>query len=157
MKTVILLYLLFVSISFSQIDEKEQISELIDLWHKAAEIADKDSYFNFMDDEGIFLGTDATERWTKKEFMEWSSRYFEKAPAWILTPIRREIILAKEKIFAWFDEDLNTSMGPCRGSGVLVKKGNGWKLVHYNLALTIPNEAIKEIKSILKEKLDSKK
>lgn len=157
MKTVFILILSFVSMSFSQVEEKEQLNELIDLWHKAAEIADKESYFNFMDEEGIFLGTDATERWTKKEFMEWSARYFEKAPAWILTPLRRELNLSKDKKFAWFDEDLNTGMGPCRGSGVLVKKGNIWKLVQYNLALTIPNEAIEEIKLIVREKLDLKK
>lgn len=156
-KTIFFLLISFVSISFSQIGEKEKLNVLIDSWHKAAEIADKEGYFNFMDEDGIFLGTDAAERWTKKEFFKWSSPYFDKAPAWTLTPVRREIMLSKDKKFAWFDEDLNTGMGPCRGSGVLVKKGNIWRLVQYNLALTIPNEAIEEIKPIVKEKLNLRK
>lgn len=126
---------------------------LIDSWHKAAESADKDGYFNFIDEDGIFLGTDATERWTKKEFFKWSSPHFDKAPAWILTPVRREISISQDKSYAWFDEGLNTGMGPCRGSGVLVKKGNIWRLVQYNLSLTIPNEALEEIRPIVREKI----
>lgn len=157
MKKVLIFVLTLASISFSQLEEREKLNELIDSWHKAAEIADKEVYFNFISDDGIFLGTDATERWTKKEFVEWSTPYFKEAPAWTLTPIRREIMMSKDKKFAWFDEDLNTGMGPCRGSGILVKDGDVWKLVQYNLALTIPNEAIEEIKSIVKEKLNLKK
>jgi len=50
---------------------------------------------------------------------------------------------------AWFDELLNTEMKICRGSGVLVKTGNEWKIKHYVLSITIPNANIKEVVKII--------
>ena len=42
---------------------------------------------------------------------------------------------------AWFDEALDTpNMGPCRGSGVLVRGGDAWKIAQYNLSIPIPND-----------------
>jgi len=40
---------------------------------------------------------------------------------------------------AWFDELLNTQMKICRGSGVLIKTDNTWKIQQYVLSMTIPN------------------
>ena len=42
----------------------------------------------------------------------------------------------------WFDELLNTQMKICRGSGVLLKVGNEWKIQHYVLSMTVPNEEV---------------
>ncbi|MBM4175492.1 MAG: nuclear transport factor 2 family protein [Ignavibacteria bacterium] len=157
MKYFVLLTFFLASQAVSQQDENTMVNNLLDSWHKSAEISDQESYFNFIDAEGIFLGTDAEERWTKTEFLKWSAPYFERSSAWSLIPIRRNVIFSGDTAVAWFDEDLETGMGPCRGSGVLVKKGNNWKLVHYNLALTIPNEAVKEIQQIVQEKLKLRK
>jgi len=44
-------------------------------------------------------------------------------------------------------------MGICRGSGVLMKEKGKWKIHHYVLSITIPNENVDEIKKI-KEKFD---
>jgi len=43
-------------------------------------------------------------------------------------------------------------MGICRGSGVLKKVDNTWKIEHYVLSLTIPNENIQEVKNVNKER-----
>jgi hypothetical protein len=48
------------------------------------------------------------------------------------------MLINREKM-AWFDE-LSTQMKICRGSGVLVKIGNDWKIKHYVLSMTVPNE-----------------
>ena len=47
--------------------------------------------------------------------------------------------------FAWFDELLETEMGICRGSGVLKLEENTWKIKHYVLSATIPNELMKQV------------
>jgi hypothetical protein len=48
---------------------------------------------------------------------------------------------------AWFDEDLESkSYWPCRGSGALEKIDGVWKIRLYNLAFTIPNSAVPEIR-----------
>ena len=36
----------------------------------------------------------------------------------------------------------------CRGSGVLVKVGKQWKIKHYVLSMTIPNETIEDVVKI---------
>jgi hypothetical protein len=36
----------------------------------------------------------------------------------------------------------------CRGSGVLVKIGKEWKIKHYVLSMTIPNDNVTEVVKI---------
>ena len=43
-------------------------------------------------------------------------------------------------------------MGVCRGSGVLKKKDGVWKIEHYVLSLTVPNDNIQDVIQINKEK-----
>ena len=40
----------------------------------------------------------------------------------------------------------------CRGSGVAVKTPEGWKIAHYVLSLTVPNETIQEAIALKQEK-----
>jgi hypothetical protein len=46
---------------------------------------------------------------------------------------------------AWFDELLNTQMKICRGSGVLVLIDGKWRIKHYVLSMTIPNDKTDEV------------
>jgi hypothetical protein len=41
------------------------------------------------------------------------------------------------------------SLGPSRGSGVLVKRPRGWKIAQYNPAIVIPNEKLDAVKAIV--------
>ena len=42
-------------------------------------------------------------------------------------------------------------MGICRGSGVLQKTKDGWKITHYVLSVTVPNENVEEVTQLKKE------
>ena len=44
---------------------------------------------------------------------------------------------------------MNTQMKICRGSGVLVKVGSNWKIKHYVLSMTIPNDNTSEVIKII--------
>ena len=103
--------------------EKEQIDSTLNAWHKAAAEAKFDIYFNFLTEDAIFIGTDATENWNKKDFKAFAKPYFDKGRAWDFTALERHIYFDKTGKLAWFDELLNTQMKICRGSGVLVKIG----------------------------------
>ena len=162
MKKSILL-LLFVTVFSNAQTEKDKISQTLDAWHKAAADAKFDTYFNLMADDAIFIGTDATENWTKPDFKVWAKPFFDKGKTWNFTALERHIFLDKTGKVAWFDELLNTQMKICRGSGVLVKVGKEWKIQHYVLSMTIPNDevdAVVKVKSpienILIEKLQKK-
>jgi ketosteroid isomerase-like protein len=156
MKTKFLLpiLLLLVSlISSAQKQEKEEITRMLDNWHKAAANADQQAYFDAIAEDGIYIGTDATEIWPKQEFFEWSKPYFEKGKAWSFTATKRNIYLSKDRSMAWFDELLQFTGGVFRGSGVLLKIDGKWKLKHYVLSLPVPNDKFKGVVEVINQNI----
>jgi len=149
-KTILFLFVAFSTASFAQkkqteINEKEAINTLLNSWHKAASDANFKEYFSALAENSIYIGTDATENWTKKEFEIWAKPYFDKGKAWSFTALQRNIYFSPDKKLAWFDELLNTQMKICRGSGVLEKSNGQWKIKHYVLSMTIPNDNSDEV------------
>jgi len=136
----------------AQTSERESIDQLLNEWHLAAANADFDSYFEKMTDNGVFIGTDATENWQNKAFREFSKPYFDKGKAWNFTAVERNIYMNEAGTFAWFDELLDTQMKLCRGSGVLKKENGQWKIAHYVLSIAVPNENVAELIRIKQEK-----
>ena len=135
-----------------QASEKEAINTLLDAWHKSASEAKYDAYFNAMSNTSVFIGTDASENWNNKDFKIFSKPFFDLGKAWDFKPVKRNIYISSEGNFAWFDELLGTWMGVSRGSGVLSKTEGVWKIEHYVLSVTIPNENITEVIALNKEK-----
>lgn len=122
----------------------QHLDEFINNWHLAATNADYNAYFDAMDESFIFLGTAPGERWNKDEFSSFSKPYFDKGRAWDFEASNRNWMFSEDGKMAWFDEDLDTWMRGCRGSGILMKKNGAWKLVYYNLTVLIENEKIQE-------------
>ncbi|MGE3108652.1 MAG: nuclear transport factor 2 family protein [Phycisphaerales bacterium] len=122
-----------------------EVDRVLDDWHDAAARADFGRYFGHFAPGGVFMGTDATERWTVDEFKAYAKPHFDKGKAWAFTAHDRHVTYAGAGDTAWFDEELSTPhLGPCRGSGVLVREGGGWKIAQYNLSIPIPNDLAKE-------------
>lgn len=112
------------------------IDLVLDGYHAAAAEGDWDTYFAFMSDDAVFLGTDAGERWQKREFQDYAS----VSSGWVYTPQTRNVNLSPDGNSAWFDEILlSASYGTARGTGVLIKTDAGWKISQYHLTLPIPN------------------
>ena len=119
------------------------VAAVLDGFHAAAASADEERYFATLAPDAVFLGTDATERWTRDEFRKWAHPYFAKGKAWTFKAASRWITFAPDRRVAWFDELLDSPhMGPCRGSGVLVHSGGAWKIAQYNLSIPIPNDLV---------------
>ncbi len=130
---------------------KTEINKVLKDWHVAAAQANFENYFDLMSGDGIFIGTDPNENWQNKEFRKFAKPHFDKGKAWSFTTLERNIYISENGETAWFDELLNTQMGICRGSGVLAKIQNTWKIKHYVLSIAIPNENVDEITQIKKE------
>ena len=139
MKSVLLSLLLISSSCFGQVD---QLNILIDNWHLAATTADLQKYSQVMSDKFVFLGTAPGERWNKNAFLDFSKPHFDKGKAWDFKPSNRIWEFNIDSSVAWFDEDLDTWMRGCRGSGILEKENNAWKISYYNLTVLIENEKI---------------
>lgn len=141
MKQILLTIMLAVfSISLFAQTKKEEVAKVMDSWHQAAAKADFKAYFDLMDEESIFIGTDATERWDKPAFMADAKPHFDKGKAWNFTPLERHINFSKNGKTAWLDELLDTQMKICRGSAVLELKNGKWFIKHYVLSMTVPND-----------------
>lgn len=122
------------------------IEQVLDAFHAAAARADEEAYFAFFAPRGVFLGTDATERWDKAAFQAFAHPYFAKGTAWTFVPKNRHVDLSADGKVAWFDELLDSaSYGECRGSGVLEKIDGAWKVQQYHLTIPVPNDLAKEI------------
>jgi ketosteroid isomerase-like protein len=156
----ILLGLLFCTVfANAQNNETTKINQTLDAWHLAAAEANFDAYFNLMTEYAVFVGTDATENWNKTAFKAYAKPHFDKGKAWNFKALERHVYLDQTGKTAWFDELLDTQMKICRGSGVLVKIGKDWKIKHYVLSMTVPNEDSNEvikIKAAVEERLINK-
>ena len=133
-------------------NDKAAINQLLNQWHKDVADYNFEAYFNKMTKDAIFVGTDASEVWSKHEFQDFSKPYFDKKQTWDFKPISRNIYFDKTGKTAWFDEVLDTWMGICRGSGVVVKVENQWKIQHYVLSVAIPNDVIEAVVTTKKER-----
>lgn len=114
--------------------------------HDAAAKADGRRYFRLFTDDGVFIGTDASERWTVKQFRAYAEPFFSKGQGWVYKPRSRQVVITDVpcKCIAWFDELLDSkNYGTSRGTGVLVKKNGSWKIAQYALTFPIPNDLAK--------------
>jgi ketosteroid isomerase-like protein len=133
----------------------QEIDKTLDAFHEAASKADGKTYFALFAPEGVFIGTDAAERWTVAEFKKYAEPHFKKGKGWTYTKRTRNIDFSPAGDVAWFDEILDSvSYGTSRGSGVLRKVEGVWKIAQYHLTFPIPNELAdkftKEIKTLSK-------
>lgn len=144
-----LFFLLFIISSCAVVkndqDQKNEINLVLNNWHKAAANANFNEYFKAFTQDANYIGTDAKEIWTKSQFEAFAKPYFDKGKGWSFTVLKRNIYFSKDKKTAWFDELLNTQMKICRGSGVLIYSNGIWKISHYVLSMTIPNETTNEV------------
>ncbi|NKB33565.1 MAG: protein with SnoaL 3 domain, NTF 2 superfamily [Pseudomonadales bacterium] len=142
-------FLFLASNSFAQSvsSELESINTVLDSYHDAASQGDWDRYFDLMSEDGVFLGTDAAERWPKEVFRE----YAAGRSGWTYHPTDRHVNLTPDGNSAWFDEILDSeSYGTSRGTGVLIKTNDGWKISQYHLTFPIPNELSQQMTDAIK-------
>lgn len=129
-----------------------RIDAVLDDFHAAASAADEERYFGHLAPGAVFLGTDASERWTKEAFRAFAHPYFARGQGWTYRATSRHVTVAADGATAWFDEALdNASYGECRGSGVLQLHGGAWRIEQYNLTIPIPNELAKDFVAKIRE------
>jgi hypothetical protein len=126
----------------------------LDALHDAASRADGAAYFALFEPGAVFLGTDASERWTVAEFRAYAEPYFSQGKGWTYAVIggKRHIERSADGGVAWFDEALtNEKYGECRGTGVLRLGADGrWRIVQYNLVKPVPNELMEPLMELIR-------
>jgi hypothetical protein len=123
----------------------------LDDFHAAASAADGARYFAHFASDGVFLGTDASERWTVEQFRAYATPHFDAGEGWTYVATERHVDVDRE--YAWFDELLdNAKYGVARGTGVLRREGGAWKVVQYHLTFPIPNDLADDLTRRIRER-----
>lgn len=129
---------------------ERDVAAALDDFHDAAAHADEPRYFSHFASGGVFLGTDATERWDVAAFRAYAHPRFASGKGWVFRSLDRNVSFDRGGDVAWFDEHLTgDKLGPARGSGVLVRENGRYLIVQYNLSLTIPNEKFDAVHALL--------
>jgi ketosteroid isomerase-like protein len=137
-------------------DPEAAIDEVLSSFHAAASEANGDLYFSLFAEGAVFMGTDATERWSVDQFKAFAEPYFSEGRGWTYTKTERHIFVSAEGTTAWFDEVLwNEAYGTCRGTGVLMRTEDGWRISQYNLTIPIPNDLTREFANRIKARAES--
>lgn len=131
--------------------DAREVEATLNRFHEAASNADGAAYFALFAPEGVFIGTDANERWTVDEFKAYAGPHFSKGKGWTYVPKARHVQFSPQGDVAWFDEILeNKAFGVCRGSGVLRRAGATWLICQYHLTIPVPNNLAEEVVEIIR-------
>lgn len=126
----------------------KQVNTFIDAWHDDAANA-RMAYFDKIAPDGVYIGTDKSELWHKDAFKTWAKPYFDRKSAWAFKATKRNVYSSADGKIVWFDELLDTQMGPCQASGVLRKTDQGFAIEHYQLSMAVPNEVGKSVTDLI--------
>lgn len=131
---------------------KSAINTLLDDFHQAAADADRERYLSHFTADGVFMGTDDWERWPLPEFSVYVSERFAGGVGWTYVPVQRFVTMGPKGASAWFDEIVvSRRWGRFRGTGVLLKANNSWKIAHYSLTALVPNERFEDVARLTTE------
>jgi hypothetical protein len=126
-----------------------RVNAFVDAWHDDAAHA-RPAFFEKIAPDGIYIGTDKMERWTREAFREWAKPAFARPVAWAFTPLHRNVSFSPDRNFIWFDEQVRSSMGILQASGVLRPVADRFEVVHYQLSIAVPNEVIPQVTATIK-------
>ena len=129
---------------------RQKVAAFLDEWHDDAAHS-RMRYFDKMAPEGIYIGTDKTERWKRDDFKHWAAPYFAKPTAWEFHATKRNIDFSPDKSYIWFDEQLDTQFGTCQASGVIHNTKDGLQIEHYQLSLAVPNPIMDQVQREIKD------
>ncbi|THD75280.1 MAG: protein with SnoaL 3 domain, NTF 2 superfamily [Phenylobacterium sp.] len=133
--------------AFAASSDEAAASRVLDAFHAAAAHSDFKAYFDLFTPDGLFIGTDAHERWSVPAFKAYAKAPFAAGHGWVYASRERHLTIAAIpcRCVAYFDELLDSkSYGTSRGTGVLVKGPHGWKVAQYALTFPIPNDLAKD-------------
>ncbi len=129
---------------------RQRVSAFLDEWHDDAAHA-RLRYFDKIAPDGVYIGTDKSERWIRDDFKAWAKPFFDKGQAWEFHAIKRNIAFTPDKSVVWFDEQLTTQMGICQASGIIRNNQGNLQIEHYQLSLTVPNDLVEHVKAEIKD------
>ncbi|HEY6131989.1 MAG TPA: nuclear transport factor 2 family protein [Halioglobus sp.] len=136
---VMLCALLLGSVSCIQVLADASPEDTLDALHKAGVDADRSAFLSLLTQDVVLLGMAGGNRLEGQSARDFVSAQFARGDAWAYRSRARDIRLSADGSVAWFDEALEQDQfGSGRGTGVLVRSDEGWKIAQYHLTLPLP-------------------
>lgn len=128
--------------SADQTESKAQVAAALDALHRAESEADLDHFLAAFAGDAIFLGTDASEAWTKADLRRDLGQRFGSDGGWTFEVEDRVIGISDDGDSAWFKEIVHYIEGDyeLRPTGTMVRRGGVWRIVHLHMGIPIPND-----------------
>jgi len=121
-------------------ERESEVKAVLDSFLDAKLRGDAERYFAHFAEDAVFMGTAADERFTVAELREFVAPYFTQRSERDDRVTSRNVSLSADNEMAWFDERVvSTRLGELRGTGVLRRGENRWRIVQYNLSFPVPN------------------
>ena len=115
----------------------------LDALHKAGAGANPAAFQSLLAQDVVFLGVAGATRLEGQSARDYFSEHLMLGKAWAYRSTGRETRLSPDGSVAWFDETLqHDQLGRGRGTGVLIRSSEGWKLAQYNLIVPLPGDAV---------------
>tara|TARA_R110002096_G_scaffold173781_5_gene348579 strand:+ start:231945 stop:232499 length:555 start_codon:yes stop_codon:yes gene_type:complete len=128
------------------------VGVVLDEWHHAASVGDLERYIGLMTEGAVFMGTDAHERWTRKEFRAYAEPHFADGHGWTYVARDRNVQMNAYGDVAWVDEILDhETYGQLRGTAVLRQNGDIWRIGFYSLTFIVPNDAVADVLEVIRK------
>ena len=132
--------------------DRAQVDAVLDEFHAAAAAGDDARYFATLTEDMVFLGTAPGERWEGGVWRDFVDSRFSRGKGWEYRPSDRSVVVSPDGGTAWFDETVeNAHYGSCRGSGVLRREENTWRVAQYNLTIPVPDALVPELRERIGE------
>jgi len=130
----------------------EAVRALLVAFHESAARGDAEAHFACLDEDGIILTTDASERFPTAAYQRWIGGWFEQGVRVVSIPVRQGVRFNATRDIAWFDEDLvSQRWGAMRSTGVALRRPEGWKIAFYNLVFPVPDPLLPDLAARVRE------
>ncbi|MFK7830345.1 MAG: nuclear transport factor 2 family protein [Congregibacter sp.] len=150
--TISFFCLLATGLGADERSDTDAINLLLNDFHLAAAAADEERYLGYFAPNGVFMGTDDWERWPLPEFKLYVAERFEGGVGWNYVPEARNLGFSAQGDTVWFDEIMvSARWGRFRGTGVVTRAGDVWKIAHYSLTALVPNESFQAVSKITRK------
>jgi ketosteroid isomerase-like protein len=125
------------------IPEGSPVAQALVDFHRASAEADLDGYFELIAPDAVLFGTAADERHTREGLRAMLAPYFATGRGLETELLVLNLTESEDGRFAWFDARLyRPSLCELRGSGLLRRETDRWRIVQYNWGFPVPNDLI---------------
>ena len=123
--------------------ERRLIVALLEAHHTAAARKDVQALKNCFAPQGQFIGTDDSEKWSRDEYV---LQLLNSKSGWDMTNcLKQRLIYAVPRspnTAVFFEVVRHAKYGVMRGSGIVIKKRNKWRIAQYILSFSVPNHVV---------------